>query len=273
MNENVVVKKKNKGVIVLLIILIVIVLGLSIYIVYDKVIDKNNVSEKLENVVINKEKKMLLKEESKDVVYDLYNEVKNDQFGEENIRLPYLNIDSKYADIINKEMKVLYDGEKDKSSESIINAYDYKYFINDNILSLIIKTQAEVVSPDYYVYNIDVYSGNSISNLELLNRNNIDFKSFATNLSNIIDPLIRDLYPDYVPTILKWDTLAEYYHLTLSIENCNVNNSMFLDSDGNLNVIVKIYYSFNPHNMIFNYDIKSKFSDDFNLGIHQKSSN
>ena len=77
MEENrVVVKEKNsKGLVALVIILILIVLVLSGYLVYDKFIFKSpeqKISDKVDNNNSDKEntKKVLLKDENKDVVYN-----------------------------------------------------------------------------------------------------------------------------------------------------------------------------------------------------------
>ena len=258
MNENVVVKKKNKGVIVLLVILIIIVLGLSAYVVYDKVIEKNNVSEKEENTTTNKEKKMLLKDESKDIVYDLYNESKQEQDTGRNIniKLPYLNINSDYANIINKEINLIY---QKQNEQVLIYPYDYSYYINDNILSLIIKTSDEGCYPDYYVYNIDIYNGNSISNLELLDKNGIDTTDFSKNLSSIVVNNIKK--EQYYPG--QCDVGSDcwiLYNSSIEYTNCDIDNDMFLDKDGNLNVVLNLHYyvgGLDAHKNIFNYNTKT----------------
>ena len=268
MNENVVVQKKSKGVIVLLIILIIIVLGLSAYVVYDKVIEKNNVSEKEENTTTNKEKKFLLKDENKNIIYDSGRSIlcKEEYDGsgclslEARVTLPYLNINSDYANQINEELKNIYEKEKSESEEEFYTTIDYSYSINDNILSLVIeKKLAE--SYFYNIYNIDVYNGKKIENEKLLERKNIKKEDFYNQTSTIVSNVLLNNY-GYGYHVSDSEENQKYekerYDKTMSKENITIDNGMFLDESNNLNIAVKTYllagaeYSY----FIYNYDYK-----------------
>ena len=267
MNENVVVQKKSKGVIVLLIILIIIVLGLSAYVVYDKVIEKNNVSEKEENTTTNKEKKFLLKDENKNIIYDSGCSILCSE-GYANggclslekwVTLPYLNINSDYANQINEELKNIY--EKEKSEETFYVTIDYSYSINDNILSLVIEKSSDS-SNDYNIYNIDVYNGKKIENEKLLERKNIKKEDFYNQISTIVSNVLLNNnygYGYHVSDSEEYQKFKkEQYDKTVSKENITIDNGMFLDESNNLNIVVKTYllagapYSY----WIYNYDYK-----------------
>ncbi len=267
MNENVVVQKKSKGVIVLLIILIIIVLGLSAYVVYDKVIEKNNVSEKEENTTTNKEKKFLLKDENKNIIYDSGCSILCSE-GYANggclslekwVTLPYLNINSDYANQINEELKNIY--EKEKSEETFYVTIDYSYSINDNILSLVIEKSSDS-SNDYNIYNIDVYNGKKIENEKLLERKNIKKEDFYNQISTIVSNVLLNNnygYGYHVSDSEEYQKFKkEQYDKTVSKENITIDNGMFLDESNNLNIAVKTYllagaeYSY----FIYNYDYK-----------------
>ena len=267
MNENVVVKKKNKGVIVLLVILIIIVLGLSAYVVYDKVIEKNNVSEKEENTTTNKEKKFLLKDENKNIIYDSGRSILCKE-GYANggclslekwVTLPYLNINSDYANQINEELKNIY--EKEKSGETFYTTIDYSYSINDNILSLVIEKSSDGDVNDYNIYNIDVYDGKKIENEKLLERKNIKKEDFYNQISTIVSNVLLNNhgYDSHVLDSEEYQKFKkEQYDKTVSKENITIDNDMFLDESNNLNIIVKTHmlagaeYSY----WIYNYDYK-----------------
>ncbi len=270
MNENVVVKKKNKGVIVLLIILIIIVLGLSAYVVYDKVIEKNNVSEKEENTTTNKEKKFLLKDENKNIIYDSGRSIlcKEEYDGsgclsiEAWVTLPYLNINSDYANQINEELKNIYEKEKSESEEEFYTTIDYSYSINDNILSLVIEKRPEAEAYFYNIYNIDVYNGKKIENEKLLERKNIKKEDFYNQISTIVSNVLLNNnygYGYHVSDSEEYQKFKkEQYDKTVSKENITIDNDMFLDESNNLNIIVKTHllagadYSY----WIYNYDYK-----------------
>ena len=111
MNQVIVKQKSNKGIIIVLIILLIGALG---YIVYDKFITKDTTpttnvpSQNTEN------KKILKKDETKELVYEDLNDTLTDKVGDKyTYIIPQINIDSEYATEINNkiisEVKSKYD--------------------------------------------------------------------------------------------------------------------------------------------------------------------
>ncbi len=99
------------------------------------------------------------------------------------IKAPYINIDSSYADVCNKEIKDIFDSaievykkgaevaaNKDYAYQTWVKVCDYKYWINGDCLSVFIKYWtggSAKHSPHYYVYNINLKTGEKITNSEI----------------------------------------------------------------------------------------------------------
>ena len=185
-NEVIVKEKSNKGLIIIIVILTIIVLGLAGYLVYDKFIAKtptpqttdNTNSNAVDNTTTNDTKKVLKKDESKDVVYTEISAGKH--------RVPQINIDSETATKFNQEIMSFYDGfKKGEGLAASYTEYDfgYKYYINDEIVSIVVShtTESGAENPTK-VYNINQYTGKEVTKTELLAKANIDESQFSSKL-------------------------------------------------------------------------------------------
>ena len=257
--EPVVKQKSNKGLVVLIIILILMVLGLSGYLVYDKFITKNTkiTNEEKEtktSTIDNGNKKILKKDESKEVVYTLYSVNIEKVFGKFVSNIPNINIDSIYAKKVNGEINSLiysmgYDNNYDENGikcKDFCSLIQYKYYLNDNILSLVVYEdgQTDPLSHTYYTYNIDIYTGEEITNKDLVKLKNIDVNDFSTKLSNTFkDAYSFDKYYPENQYGKEFKSLAtQTYNETVDLKNCSIDNPMFLNENGELNVILGVYY-------------------------------
>jgi len=246
--EPVVKQKSNKGLIVLIIILILMVLGLSGYLVYDKFITKQETSDTTKN---NSNKKVLKKDESKDIVYTLYT-VKPEPYFDVESSIPKLNIDSAYANKINNEIStIVYIGYENDSNGGIkckddCQLIQYKYYLNNNILSLVLYEdgQTSPLSHQYHTYNIDIYTGEEVTNKDLVKLKNINESDFEVKLSNTF----KEAYPfdKYYPESEYGkegkDFATQTYNQTIDLKNCSIDNPMFLNENGELVVVIGVYY-------------------------------
>ena len=188
MEENmVVVKEKNSKVLVaLVIILILIVLVLSGYLVYDKFISKapeQEMSDKVDNNNSNKEntKKVLLKYENKDVVYnytgdDIYSGHK----------VPYININSETADKFNQSILAFYDefkNEKGMPQPYTSYKFNYQYYVDNEFVSVIVSHSQESggINPTK-VYNINRYTGKEVTKEDILKYLNITDSEYTNKI-------------------------------------------------------------------------------------------
>lgn len=256
-NENVIVKEKsNKGLKILLVILILIVLGLSGYLVYDKFINKEDnksttkATTNNNTQVDNSNKKVLKKDESKEIVYTLYTGKSSDNM---EVIVPEINIDSKYTERVNSDIRtiMLKDYKYNGANGIICNSelcpmIKYKYYVNNNILSLVIYVDylTDPLNHNYYTYNIDIYTGEEITNKDLSKIKNIDINDFSTKLSNTF----KEAYPfdKYYDGNNNYSEEKEFaqktYSMTTDSKNCSIDNPMFLNENGELNVILGVYY-------------------------------
>ena len=96
------------------------------------------------------------------------------EIGEFTSKIPYINIHSDDIDNVNEEIMTKYYTEVNVGEKYA----DYEYYQNKNIVSLLVKYQYlegdTETSLDIDFYNIDIDTGNLITDDELLNRYNVD---------------------------------------------------------------------------------------------------
>lgn len=81
---------------------------------------------------------------------------------------------------INEEIKQNYADEDDEYCSS-----EYNYYLNNDILSLIIKHSGPTDGWIYDVYNINVKTGKTVNNTELLKAKNIDETTLITKIKEL----------------------------------------------------------------------------------------
>lgn len=122
--ENVIVKTKtNKGIIILLVILILMVIGLSAYVVYDKVISKDETNENVENK--NEEEKIEEEEE----------------LPEKSSEHTYLDMNKKNIMLNNKNHTLItyYYKETLNDDITIYGIYEEVYFDGKKVINMFMK--------------------------------------------------------------------------------------------------------------------------------------
>jgi len=210
--EEKVVTKTSGGVKALLVILILALIGTSGFIVYDKLISKDNESKSNTKEETKKEetKKESVKkiDESKEYVYDL-------EKGE-SYAIPYINIDSDDAKRLNNEIDLFleenYFSTKNLATGDYIYILKYEYYINEDILSVIIKLQhSEISQRIYKAFNINKKTGKEITNEEILKNKNITREELNNKLYEIYEQKIEnDLSKtDELPSSIKEAVLDE----------------------------------------------------------------
>ena len=154
-----------------------------IRLVGDDIIEIETSGENIENNILN--------EISGDLVYTLYED-------EEIGKLPYINIQNcNEVDEINNKFsrikKEIDAGTYEVPPES--EKYDYKYFLNNNILSVVIHnmTALGAATYTYTVYNIDITNGKLISNTELLKIANVS----ENEIFNMLPEIYRNEFIEY----------------------------------------------------------------------------
>ena len=164
-----------------------------------------------------------------------------------NLEIPNININSDYAREINNTLEKTKKDMMDKLDENTILYYSYEYYINNNILSLLIKISEGVGSTGerFESYNIDINTGKKVDNASILAIKKLNIYSFYDMLINYIEDdfsMSGSIYN------CKKDTMCNLaYNKTLDLykeedkDKLLTNNYMFLGREGSINLIGKIY--------------------------------
>lgn len=194
-----------------IIVICIICINLAVYlqiIEKDTTSNKNNeiiidtvaLTENFENIfnnTIDKQQKDINNisriDNSKELVYTNYTKIENNN--EIDINIPHINIKNEIIESINKEIDDLFYKNidnilKNSQNNSIIYNVTYKAYLNDNILSLIIRCNikenenAQRLVIKTYNYNI---SSNQILNIEqVLDYRGLDKKTVQNKINNTI---------------------------------------------------------------------------------------
>ena len=139
-------------------VLLIIIVGLVYYMKYIKV-----------DEVVNIEVEAKLGKQYQDKDYIIDTDYSNDD-----IRLPYFNVNSIGSNDLNFKIKKLYDSIKDKYNISV----NYEKYTYDNIIFVVVSV-IEDESVDYYTYNIELKNGKELkydSVYKLLGLNNTEIE-------------------------------------------------------------------------------------------------
>lgn len=275
--------KNNKVLVGLVVILLIIVLLLSGYIVYDKFIKEDNNTNN-----DNKEEKVSIKlDENLDYVYDAnytnvyqnkYKEFKRDNTDElvsndnygfiikynlgtqklSDLKAPYINIKSDYAQKVNDEIKEMYvnsakefdDCASDEGFKcsTILTYYTYKY---NDILSVVVISGEQVSGPlnlNYVTYNFDLTNGNEVTYKEVIKKLNYNEDTLLDQekkmINNKMDELYKDADIDLSNSCLSGEN-KNCYDIANKLLEESINKDTilyFVDNNGNLNIIVVPYF-------------------------------
>lgn len=253
--------KKNTGLYVLIAILCVLVLALGGYIIYYKTQNNNTTTNNASNSDNNSLVSKL--DNTKDWVYDAEyaKNVTADSYSTnyetyyaKNIVVPYINVNSSYANTANSDIKKVFDeaiksynaGVSDKMT--YVDECGYKKYVTDNTLSIILTYgvgATDVVYPEYYTYNIDLKTGNQLSYEKVYNIAGLSSSNIDSKVENAITKIMQDKLKDYndggyYPNGADFNT---YNNESISNYKKSVSDNTlkyFLSENGKLNIVVKL---------------------------------
>lgn len=195
------------------------------------------------------ENKQEEQKENKPIV-SLINEEKNIVYTvkeQSGYKIPKINLTYDNVKELNKE--ILSYGEQkitDMTVDGKIQTdgkLEYKYYENDNILSIVYEHESPfaAVSDKYKVWNIDKYTGETITNEQILAKKRIK----AEELEESLIQKCKEKYEELGISAKENEEMLEVYNSqlekTVSKENNNLNNFMYLGADNEIYVIAKIY--------------------------------
>lgn len=255
-------KQKNKIVIVLLGGIIVILSVLCILFATGTIsFNSGNVNDDVVDEDVNDKNLISKIDSSKEWIYDAEYE-KNvnadsyetnfDIYYAKDINVPFINIDSSYANLSNIEIKKVFEEaikEYNKGVEdkwTYVDECGYKKYVSDELLSVILAYgvgATGIVHPEYYVYNVDLKTGNQLSYEEIykiagFNSDNIDSKVESAIVSIVLEKL-----KDYGSNV----DVNGYINESINNYKDSVSDNTlkyFLSDTGKLNVIVRLNLPF-----------------------------
>ena len=220
--------KKYKLILIIQFILIVGVLGGGGYLVYQNINDKDNKEEiKEEEVVVPDIKEVDTElvdiDINENIVYEGYDVT---------IRIPKVT-DERGTDINNKIKEDVKDYYENKDT-----SIEYNYYTNNDIVSIVIRTENKDKEENYYTYNFNTEDYILLDNSKLLELKNIKEEDFHGLLVNIYEAYLKDHLEEGKTSI---DVTSNDYKKTTDKDNCTIDLPMYFDHDNHLNVVVNEY--------------------------------
>lgn len=251
--------KLKDSIVIILVFIVAVALGIFVGVKITenkgsfKEAENNNSTVEKTNLKINSDRDWVYDAEyEKDVNADAYKTNYNEYYAK-NIVVPFININSSYANSSNKEIKRVLDDAVIKYNEGIANKTtyidecSYEQFINNDKLSIILTYGVggtSVVHSKYYVYNFDLNTGNELSykdayKLAGFNSDNIDEKVEQAITATMTEKMSNFTIENY-PSGTNFDT---YNSASINNYKEDVSNNTvkyFLSANNQLNIIVTL---------------------------------
>ena len=178
-------------------------------------------------------------DENKELVYTEYNKYAS----EYSFTIPKININSQDVIAINNEIEELIKETKTAiQDESFWHVnIGYETYINGDVLSVVIDKNTGYDYTNYMVYNINIKTGKKYSNEELVSLKGFSVNEFLDKLPELYEKKFKEGYSAEDNDIINNSFYQERYNKTVSKENYGMHNPMFLDDNGNINIVGKIY--------------------------------
>lgn len=236
-----------KFIMVLLVIILVSLIG---FLIYDQFYDKDNKDK--ESNLIDKNNDNFV--EDKKIIYDAnynydvdaesYSTTFNNTYYVKDIKVPYIDIDSSDVKVVNNEIKTIFDDAINNYKKGIndkmtyVDECKYSYFIDDNVLSIVIiygVGATDVVYSKYYTYNINLKTGRLMSYKDVYTYMNV------LDIDNSVKMAITKVMKEKLNNVgNEFDT---YNNQSINNYTDAVNNNTlkyFIDNNKKLNIIVTL---------------------------------
>lgn len=274
-------KKKNNTILyVIIAILSIFIIALNVYTLFITLQNNNRVTtpnnsdvnnstsenqnsqnnNEFNNETSGNENKVISKlDNTKDWVYDAeykknvnadsYSTNYNTYYAKD-IIVPFINIKSSYATLSNNEIKSVFndaikaynDGISDKLT--YVDQCNYSKYVNNDILSILLTLgigATDIVHPNYYIYNIDLKTGNKLSYKDVYSFAGFNSSDINTKVEKAITDVMKEKlkdseYPDGTNfDIFNNESITNYKN---SVSNDTLK--YFLSNKGELNIIIRL---------------------------------
>ncbi len=260
MEENKKVKVRF-GTVICIIVIILLVIGLGVMYYFGFVKNKennNNTNTDIATTGNTTDPNAKKIDESKDYVYDAkyyenegnksYETPSGEKIELKDINMPYININSEDAKKANNEIKEIYDKmaklfkEEYEDTKTWYNIASYETYTNDNILSVVIETEAagtDVPVYNYYTYNFDLDTLKFVSYEDICKKTGFDTDNSERYIEIEISYEVQDKMKGFDASEIN-----EYIKKSVDSYKEAVNNKTigyFISEVGFLNIITTIH--------------------------------
>ena len=185
------------------------------------------------------------------------------------LKVPYLNINSNEAKIVNEELEKIYlkyaeefdkyaaDAEKNSNNPICHQILNYKKYQYNNILSIIVFYDTQCTSPfvfNYLTYNFDLTTGNKISFEEMVSILGYNKDTIVENMKALTKTGMDKYFKSVDLSVAckgagKGSEIESFgtdscYEITNKLLQRTIDDDsilFFTDNDGNLNVLPLLY--------------------------------
>lgn len=116
---------------------------------------------------------------------------------------------------------------------------EYKYYLNDDVLTVIIEEECGYGGETGFHFNIDINTGEFISNTEILQKNGIDIEKISNMKEKLLNSETTDFY--YSPLKEYYLRLDDDYDKEFGdnlLNNPEEWTLVYLDNEGKMHVIL-----------------------------------
>lgn len=262
--ENNLKKDNSKSLIIMIILLVICVLGLSGYIVYDKVLSDNTKVNSNENNSYNQEEKLDI---NSPIAEELKSKVLNGFYDEEH--LTKNNNKYEFSDVYKVHYAVAKLNKDKNYNEKEIDGSNTKIFSIENVEKVINDNFSDNGIIDYKLLNTNMGGGLGVH--ESYNDPYIRFISYneqENNLQYTIKPtggLGTKIYPMYQFDFINIEKEENNYYLTVNVllfDEIQEDYRCAFDSPSSTYKL-KVYDDFEKNNLIYEKELEVPCNEEF----------
>lgn len=178
-------------------------------------------------------------DEKKEIVYSVFDK-EYDYFDEKTqVEIPAFNINTEEIKELNSKIEEEYQEIAEANEEFGSTEVTYEYYVNDDIVSLVLKkSYLEASQETYEVYNVNQKTGTVLEKEDILTAKNITEDAYETKIAEQISAKFDENMESFKET-------AEYKRAKQkndSKENCSLENTeVYINEEGKLSYIANVY--------------------------------
>lgn len=217
----------------------------------------NEASEPVpENKTLNEvtEQQITKIDEEKEIVYSVFDK-EYDYFDEKTqVEIPAFNINTEEIKELNSKIEEEYQEVAEANEEFGATEVTYEYYVNDDIVSLVItKTYLEASQITYEVYNVNQKTGTVLEKEDILTAKNITVDDYEVEIAKQISAK----FEENTAAFKEMGGYEELKEKNNSKENCSLENTeVYINEEGKLSYIANVYSlaGADKYQTIFDYE-------------------